>query len=50
MNPLPVIDAASYAEAYEATRTHPEPRFRERRPIHPDPAGTPGLPTTRRDP
>ena len=44
MSQLPVIDADSHVEECEATWSHLEPRFRDRRPIHLNLAGTPGLP------
>ena len=50
MSPLPVIDLDSCVQEREATRPHPETRSRQRRPVHPRPAGNPGPPTTRRDP
>ena len=42
MSQLPVIDADSHVEECEATWSHLEPRFRDRRPIHLNLAGTPG--------
>lgn len=44
MGKLPVIDADSHVEECEATWSYLEPQYRDRRPIHLNLAGTPGLP------
>jgi uncharacterized protein len=41
---LPYIDADSHVEECEATWSHLEASYRDRRPIHLDLSGTPGLP------
>jgi hypothetical protein len=41
---LPIIDADSHVEECEATWSYLEPKYRDRRPIHLNLSGTPGLP------
>ena len=44
MDKLPIIDADSHIEECEATWSHLEPKYRDRRPIHLRLEGNPGLP------
>lgn len=44
MAKLPIIDADSHIEECEATWSYLEPKYRDRRPIHLNLSGTPGLP------
>lgn len=44
MDKLPIIDADSHIEECEATWSHLEPKYRDRRPIHLKLEGNPGLP------
>lgn len=44
MERLPVIDADSHVEECEETWSYLEPKYRDRRPVHVNLSGTPGLP------